>query len=674
MQDIERRRPRRVHKITSRGSQAHRPTGRHGQAYTRHGDDRLPIRGGGGREWRRGRGGGLEGGRGGALELPSWVDDACGSEGGMRDDLEDLRDAVSGIVDLFVSRLDSEGIVGVEGERDDEASGNAAVVGGGRRYRRMLEGTNHLEHFHVYAKDGGGGRLPPNHDGGDDEGNAVTLDYHTDAGFFLAFVPAMDCRTLTSDVESFFLSEIDGPVAFGDDEVIIMMGAGAQHWLPPSPSYPRGDERRFVAASHALRLGHGTRRAWYGKMHLLPQSYSTNGTVYGDGFGLGDHQDKHVLASPVDGCGTRVEEDVAVLDEDILQSAKAGNDDGTKSGRRRRRKSRRRLQHVSSPANCNNVTDFFCWHQCVGIPDADSAERYVRDGYSLYCLDPALLPSSSSANGDGVIPVSDATTPCRGGYVHNSDCVGSWQRTDDDVPGYELPYETREEASMATHSDGEYCYGGTSMYMDGFQWRGSTCIIYLFQSWTLSTPFKFAMAAFGSIVLGVSLEYVLRARRRVYALSPGTRRLVMSTAFYGLQLTMGYYIMLVIMTYSGPLFLCTVGGMMVGHALFNAQDSLAKRWTEKKNDGGTRRDGTEDVPEASGGGGGTGGGGGHTELGSYQNGKSLDIILQGGRKLKPPPEVDLEGSVSSNNSAAESTRLRRDIADGATPCCQYIVD
>lgn len=90
-----------------------------------------------------------------------------------------------------------------------------------------------------------------------------------------------------------------------------------------------------------------------------------------------------------------------------------------------------------------------------------------------------------------------------------------------------------EQPSAATHSDSDdaYCYGGTSMYMDGFTWRGSACVIYLFRSWTLTSPMKFAIAAFGSIALGVALEYVLRARRGVYSLSPGTRRLVLSTAF-----------------------------------------------------------------------------------------------------------------------------------------------
>ena len=608
-----------------------------------------------------------EEGGGGTLGLPSWVDDACGGDAGLRDSLEDLRDAVSGVVDLFVAKLDAEAGKGEEEEARREGGGKRSR-GGGRRYRRMLEGANHLEHFHVYSKGGEGPSSSKNHpdvdvDVDDGGGGVASLDYHTDAGFFLAFVPALDCTSMTSDVSSFFLRDFDGPVSFGDDEVIVMMGAGAQYWLDDDDLHDDG--RRFVAASHALRLGRGSRRAWYGKMHLLPASLQGGGggASSSSPFRLEDY-DAHVPSSPLDGCGTRIEDAInpsAISGRQRRQSSISSSSSNSSS--------RRRLQHVNSPANCNNVTNFFCWYQCVGIPDAADAEGYVQDGYSLYCLDPALLP------GGDAVSVSEATEPCRGGYVHNSHCVGSWQKTDEDVPGYKLPYETREEGEaeeeigrLATHSEGEYCYGGTSMYMDGFTWRGSTCVIYLFRSWVLSTPLKFALAAFGSIALGVSLEYVLRARRGVYALPPGMRRLVLSTAFYGLQLTMGYFIMLVIMTYSGPLFVSTVGGMMIGHVLFNAQDALTTRWTKEKGNGdhGGRSYGAEDVPEASAslGGGGRTGGAAHTELGSYQNGRNTFDCCGN------PPETDLENSLS-DTSTTESTKLRSGIADGATPCCQY---
>jgi hypothetical protein len=152
-----------------------------------------------------------------------------------------------------------------------------------------------------------------------------------------------------------------------------------------------------------------------------------------------------------------------------------------------------------------------------------------------------------------------------------------------EFPNYAAVLAEEEKAAAAAaaaypapENGDAYCYGGTSMYMDGFNWIGSTCVIYLFPQWVLSTPGKFALGCLGSILFGILLEYVLWKRRVVYTMSPGRRRLVLSVLVYGLQLTMGYFIMLVIMTYSGPLFVSVVGGMMMGHAIFNAQDSFMK--------------------------------------------------------------------------------------------------
>jgi len=76
------------------------------------------------------------------------------------------------------------------------------------------------------------------------------------------------------------------------------------------------------------------------------------------------------------------------------------------------------------------------------------------------------------------------------------------------------------------------------------------------------------------------LEYII-FQRRVYhsRISEGYKRLMTTTLLYGLQLSMGYLLMLVIMTYSGVLFLCTILGLMLGHSLWNAKDAL---WKQKQ--------------------------------------------------------------------------------------------
>jgi len=398
---------------------------------------------------------------GNILELPSFIQQTCGIN--TYNSFEDLRDVVSNVVDMFVEKLDNEKI-------DKSLSS----------YREILSDANHLEHFHVYTK-----QSNEQSEGGDNsndsskkdaveeddlmqtntrgsrnlrtEKSTSTLDYHTDAGFFLSFVPAMDCQSYTTDTSSFFLEGQDEPVRFGDDEIVIMMGAGAQYWLSKSQE-EQDNQPPFLATSHALRLLPDTHRSWYGKMHLLPTSMTSSSTALST-FQLQDY-DAHVPSSPVDGCGTTSD---VVYDKSSVVS----------------KQSRRRLQHVNSPANCNNVTNFFCWYQCINIPDSEHAEDYVYDGYSLYCLDPGLLSSSDN-------PIPDAVDKCKGGYVHNSNCQGSWQETDKTVPGYKLPYEVKKKEQLdkelgnSTSSaisypnpitGDKYCYGGTSMYMDGFTWQ-----------------------------------------------------------------------------------------------------------------------------------------------------------------------------------------------------------
>lgn len=616
---------------------------------------------------------GFDGQRATALELPSWVQDACGLAA--HESLEDLRDAVADVVESFVQRLDQEKESSVVGALDENLAVGGEEV---QSYRKILSSANHLEHFHVYTKSSQEDNQELGEMGGryvnDEKSNATsTLDYHTDAGFFLSFVPAMNCHSYTTDDSSFYMKEQHKPIEFQDDEVVIMMGAGAQHWLPSREhsAQGKGSWRTFLAASHALRLSQDTHRTWYGKMHLLPSwltpsditPQSASSLKYGDAlpsFELNDYN-AHVPTSPVDGCGT------TAFNEDPFK--KLILDANIKKG------GRRRLQHVDSPSECNNQTNFFCWKQCIELPEAKYAEQYVQDGYSLYCLDPGLLSSSDSS-------IQDATEPCQGGYVHNSNCLGFWQATDENVLGYKLPYEVKEtendndnsSANQRVPESGDgYCYGGTSMYMDGFNWQGTTCVVYLFQSWILSTPGKFAAAAVGTIFFGISMEFVLWKRRSVYALPPGALRLCMSSLVYGLQLAMGYLIMLVVMTYSGPLFICCLAGMMLGHAFFNAQDSLAKQYSKKKAHVGS------DETEAANGEGSSASQGktSHTsvtELSTYQNGKSNQNggtnhdSLENGNALKSPPP-------KANKDATEKTKLN-DVpgGDGVTPCCQYYVD
>lgn len=282
---------------------------------------------------------------------------------------------------------------------------------------------------------------------------------------------------------------------------------------------------------------------------------------------------------------------------------------------------RRRLQMVDDASACNNVTNFFCWMSCLDIPEAENAVGYITEGYSLYCLDPATLASTGNR-------VSAAQEKCNlGGVIggsHDDSCAGSWQPTAPGVPSQEVIVD---KSLLAVNE--AFCYGGTSMYMDGFHWTDPTCVIYLFPNWVLTTAGLLAFACIGTIFFGVALEAVIWKRRSVVQSAPaGWKRVAASTSFYGLQLTMGYTIMLVIMTYSGPLFMCAIIGLMGGHAVFNAGNMKAKVKSDEV---------TGNVTE----------------------------LCEGGQGYKTENDVD---SRSNNSDNAECIGTM--VPEGITPCCQ----
>lgn len=101
---------------------------------------------------------------------------------------------------------------------------------------------------------------------------------------------------------------------------------------------------------------------------------------------------------------------------------------------------------------------------------------------------------------------------------------------------------------------------------------------------------------------------------------------------------------------------------MLGHICFNAQDSFAKQWTEKKSKKESEEAAAASEDECNVGGTSLS----NTELGSYQNGDndgSIENGCCGTASAKSPPE--------QNGVATEKTKLTEGVADGATPCCQY---
>ena len=131
----------------------------------------------------------------------------------------------------------------------------------------------------------------------------------------------------------------------------------------------------------------------------------------------------------------------------------------------------------------------FISSNCKDIPDVDNIQENIDQGKSLYCLEPAVLASSGISNA-----VNSCTEIGIVGGAMNEACVGSWEPTAEGVTSQEIRFDV-----TADQLDEPFCYGGTSMYMDGFQWIDSTCVIYLFPEWVLKTPAAMVGACIGTL-------------------------------------------------------------------------------------------------------------------------------------------------------------------------------
>lgn len=187
--------------------------------------------------------------------LPANLADYCGHDTAVA--MERIRDEVAVAADAFIRALDV--LIG----NTNDNSGSVLDDSKGRSYGRIasiVAAANHLEHFHVYSKKTASDAEQP------------SLHWHTDAGLFLAFVPAFDCqRSAAADNyhdASFLYKDENGistRAVFQPNSIAIMLGAGAEYWLQSPVS--------LKATSHAVTMKEGDARAWYGmsKCHPMKQ-------------------------------------------------------------------------------------------------------------------------------------------------------------------------------------------------------------------------------------------------------------------------------------------------------------------------------------------------------------------------------------------------------------------
>ncbi|GMT34809.1 hypothetical protein PFISCL1PPCAC_26106, partial [Pristionchus fissidentatus] len=111
--------------------------------------------------------------------------------------------------------------------------------------------------------------------------------------------------------------------------------------------------------------------------------------------------------------------------------------------------------------------------------------------------------------------------------------------------------------------------------------------IVLFEGWKVDQPSVMLLACAITFVAGIGFEFVKFARRKIvralkqrqdpnYSPSPiaalFTAPHLVGTAFFALQLSVGYVLMLIVMTFSVWLCLAVIAGATIGFVIFDGRD------------------------------------------------------------------------------------------------------
>ena len=223
---------------------------------------------------------------------------------------------------------------------------------------------------------------------------------------------------------------------------------------------------------------------------------------------------------------------------------------------------------TGGPEDCSNSDNFYCWLSCLDVPDdGQTVDEHVEDNESLYCLDPAILADTKDIQ-KAVAACASSVTGAAGG-VSNHSCGNYWYQTTGGIQSY--------TQSNQNDLSKQYCYGKSSMFMQGFEWEGTTCVVYLFSSWVITTRAALFAACLGTIAFGILVEFIILQRRTILGkIEKGRKKMAWSAFLYAAQLSCSYLVMLIVMTYSGPLFISVISGLVGGHIVFNWANVVGK--------------------------------------------------------------------------------------------------
>jgi copper chaperone CopZ len=462
----------------------------------------------------------------------------------------------------------------------------------------LADAHDSLEHFHLYTPTTATATPTA-------PGRGVALATHVDDGLMIAMTPGM---LLSGGISGGGGGGNDGAAAGlvlrlphgedvmaggfdPDDAVLLLVGEGGAKWLGAAAL---GSAAPLRAAPHAL-LAPASPRAWYGRMFLPPgRALMPDGLTT-----FADYREqkaaKAAKAATALAAAAKAEEQQerqerqerqllgdeaaprrGLSSTSVASSADSSAESSADSSRLARRQvllhgKNRPFAATASAATASAVKAMaymcttpkgtkgaLCWMSCMEAPSGCGLSSAV-------CMD-----TKTDMVNSGNITCPSGMGACK------LQCPSSLAPSPSPSPKPVIP---------AGAPAAKYCMGmGMDMNMMGFHWilaadDANPCINLFFEGWTLNSAGK-AWGGLVGLFLVAFLKEALTAARRVYfnkslaaERTSGKRASVAGSAavvlLYVLQLAVGNFIMLAVMTFSMDIFLTLMIGMGAGYAVFN---------------------------------------------------------------------------------------------------------
>ncbi|KAG2431921.1 hypothetical protein HYH02_013140 [Chlamydomonas schloesseri] len=481
----------------------------------------------------------------------------------------------------------------------DDATSSAGTAAVPSEYRDAVKSAESLEHFHLFEPS----RRSPAASATVD---AAMLAMHSDIGLFLVMTPAelfprapaassgsrgssssavspagaqqlqqqQRRRTYARDL---VVQLPDGSVAapvLPDGALLVMNGEGLTRWMrqpPPGRVRPYSPLHAVLSSD----LGGGV-RAWFGRMFMPPHNARlqvAEDDVNSGGGGMkvtaaGDHNQQAARHSS---------RSADVMPRSLRAAAWSGSSiSNTQQGHPHPLQMTfaeyRQLTHAqfhdggraseASAAGCSptrrllvdenscGADQIYCWMSCMAIPANATCGKS-----DIVC--------ASTKNASRLWP-QDFLIPATNKPTHCFDCAPT-------CPNTPAPPSTSRFCNTAL--------GATTMWMTGFQFsaghESGPCVVFLFPEWVLDSKGKFAGACIGTFLMGVAvgaLGWLRNGLRDAWVAQgrwddgyPYWWRTWLGDAaiiaIIAVQVCLGYWLMLIGMTYQAELFLMVVLGL-----------------------------------------------------------------------------------------------------------------